>query len=250
MSLTIEEWHTRYRQQARWTQDLRDYLLPRLDFHHQTSILAIGCGTGAVIQDLVKRTTGDIYGGDIDIEALKMAVRNVPRGTFFGGDGLQLPFPADVFDISLSHFYLLWVEDPLQAVQELVRVTRSGGAVLALAEPDYGGRIDHPPPLDRIRGAQISSLSRQGADPYLGRKLKKLFHTAGLQNVHSGVFQGQWSEETSRGDEKLEWQVLKADLEPYLSRTELETLRQADHQARQAKHRVLFVPTFYAWGLV
>jgi len=250
MALTIEEWHTRYKQQARWTRDLRDTLLPRLDFQRQTSVLAIGCGTGAVIQDLVPRTSGHVFGGDIDAEALEMAMRNSPGGTYFGGDGLLLPFQENIFDISLCHFYLLWVKDPLRAVQEVVRVTRAGGAVLALAEPDYGGRIDYPPPLDGIRDVQISSLRRQGADPYLGRKLQDLFHRAGLQNIHTGVFQGQWTGQSTEGNETLEWQVLKDDLEPYLSPAKLETLRQADREARLASRRVLFLPTFYAWGFV
>lgn len=250
MSLTIEEWHKRYKQQARWTRDLRDTLLPRLDFRTLPSILAIGCGTGAVIEDLVERTSGSIYGGDIDIQALNMAMRNVPRAIYFAGDGLQLPFPDNTFDLSLNHYYLLWVEDPLQAVQEMARVTRSGGAVLALAEPDYGGRIDHPPPLDSIREPQISALRRQGADPFLGRKLQELFHRSGLQAVNTGVFQGHWSGQTEEVDENLEWRVLKEDLEPNLSPAELERLRRADHEARRAKRRVLFLPTFYAWGFV
>lgn len=248
MSLTMEEWHKRYKQQARWTRDLRDTLLPRLDFQALSSILAIGCGTGAVIEDLTERTSGLIYGGDIDIQALSLAMRNAPRGIYFAGDGLQLPFPDNTFDISLTHYYLLWVGDPLQAVQELVRVTRSGGPVLALAEPDYGGRIDHPPPLERIRELQISALHRQGADPCLGRKLQELFHHSGLQNVNTGVFQGHWSGQTEEEKDNLEWQVLKEDLEPYLSPAELERLRKADREARRANRRVLYLPTFYAWG--
>jgi len=75
----------------------------------------------------------------------------------------------------------------------MARITRPGGAVLALAEPDYGGRIDYPIKLAQMGKWQIESLRLQGADPLMGRKLATIFNSAGFDSVETGVLGGQWS---------------------------------------------------------
>ena len=88
------------------------------------------------------------------------------------GDAHQLPLADGCFDVCLCHFLLLWVTDPIQVLQEMYRVTRSGGVVMALAEPDYGSRIDYPQELSLLGKWQMDSLEQQGADPFIGRKLR------------------------------------------------------------------------------
>jgi hypothetical protein len=46
----------------------------------------------------------------------------------------------------------------------------------------------------------------------------------------------------------MEWQVLEADLEDTLAPARLADLRRIDAAAWEKGDRVLFVPTFYAWG--
>jgi hypothetical protein len=43
---------------------------------------------------------------------------------------------------------------------------------------------------------------------------------------------------------------LRADLEERISKRELERLEQSDLQAWEEQARILFVPTFYAYGQV
>jgi hypothetical protein len=129
----------------------------------------------------------------------------------------------------------------------MLRVTRRGGAVLALAEPDYGGRIDYPPELQPLGEAQIQSLRQQGADPELGRKLSALLHDCGLIQVETGVLSGSWTQPPSREDLDIEWQVLESDLQG--RDLDLVRLRQIDEQAWAEGTRTLFVPTFYGWGI-
>ena len=154
------------------------------------------------------------------------------------------------FDIALCHFLLLWVADPRQVIAEMRRVVRPGGYVLALAEPDYGGRIDYPPEFAALGRLQAEALRRQGADPDLGRKLSALFHEAGLKLVETGVLGGQWSGMPNPQDNELEWQVLEADLGDSIDKTQFNRLRALDAAAWQRGARLLFVPTFYAWGVV
>ena len=62
----------------------------------------------------------------------------------------------------------------------MVRVTHPGGFVLALAEPDYGGRIDYPTELSQIGDWQKNALKQQGANPLMGRELRSIFSHAGI----------------------------------------------------------------------
>lgn len=249
MSLSPYDWHARFTQQARWTQDLRWYLYGRVGLSGARRVLEIGCGTGAVLSELNFQGVGWVFGLDISSVYLDLAMRSAPRTIFTLGDAHQLPYSPATFDLTLCHFLLLWASDPLRVVQEMSRVTRPGGAVLALAEPDYGGRIDYPPELETLGRWQTESLRRQGADPLIGRKLAGIFHAAGLQNVETGVLGGQWSSAPSAEEQDSEWRVLCSDAEWLFAEKQTSNeLRQREAIACERGERVIFVPTFYAWG--
>jgi SAM-dependent methyltransferase len=59
------------------------------------------------------------------------------NGRFEVGDALALPFSDDAFDRTLSMLVLNFVPDPAAAMQQMIRVTRPGGVVVA-AVWDYG----------------------------------------------------------------------------------------------------------------
>jgi hypothetical protein len=132
----------------------------------------------------------------------------------------------------------------------MLRVTKPGGKLIAFAEPDYGGRIDYPPEFIRIRDYQISSLLDAGADPRMGRKLKGLFATGGLSDLEYGVFQGSWQGDISENEFESEWKILKEDLASVLKKAELQALKEHDQRTRNQGTRLVYVPTFYAWGKV
>ncbi|MGW8251646.1 MAG: class I SAM-dependent methyltransferase [Anaerolineales bacterium] len=250
MTLSPQDWHLRYSQQARWTHDMRTYLFGRAEIDKAQRLLEVGCGTGAILSDLPAQVPLQV-GVDIDISSLQLAIRNTPKSRLTQGDGHQLPFPDKCFDITLCHFLLLWVDDPGQVLREMVRVTHSGGAVLALAEPDYGGRIDYPDELSILGEWQKQSLRQQWADPMMGRKLAGLFHRAGLEAVETGVLGGQWSGAPDWEAWEAEWRVLESDLaKTFQDQESWQALKNLDYSAQQNAERVLFVPTFYAWGSV
>jgi ubiquinone/menaquinone biosynthesis C-methylase UbiE len=191
---------------------------------------------------------GGLYGLDLKRDFLLLANRHAPGAVLTQGDALHLPYAGSVFDGTLCHFFLLWVNDPRQALDEMRRVTRPGGWVLALAEPDYGGRIDYPAELAQLGELQEEALRRQGADTRLGRSLKALFQQAGLSEIETGILGGQWRGLPPEEERAQEWAVLEADLDGLLPPGELARLRRLDEAAWQAGERVLFVPTFYAAG--
>ncbi|MDZ4159169.1 MAG: hypothetical protein U1B80_05190, partial [Anaerolineaceae bacterium] len=86
--------------------------------------------------------------------------------------------------------------------------------------------------------------------PHIGRSLGSLLRRAELANVQTGLPGGHWSAIVDADALELEWQVLRADLTDRLPAEELQRLQMVDSAARSQGERVLFVPTFYAWGKV
>jgi len=245
------DWHRRYLQQAGWTAPLRRFVFQHIGVRDGDHILEVGCGTGAVLSSLPELSGSveiNLFGLDIERESLRQAAANSRRAHLTQADAHRLPFPDDRFDILYCHFLLLWLNDPLAALIEMRRAARPGGFVVAFAEPDYGGRLDHPAELSELGRLQEQSLRRQGADARLGRRLKALFQQAGLIHLESGVLGAQWAGQPSPEEIQLEWQVLENDLKAILSKERLTRLRQIDWDAWQARERILYIPTFYAFG--
>ncbi len=245
------DWHTRYAEQAAWTRQIRAHLLKECGFPQARRLLEVGCGTGAVLADTPPPEGTRLFGVDTARPPLLLAMRNAPQAHYTQGDALRLPYAPRTFDIVMCHFLLLWLPDPLQALREMRRVARPGGCILALAEPDYGGRLDYPPPLTEAAAWQTRALQAQGADPYLGRKLQGLFRRAGLHPAGGGILGAQWPLPGER--ESSEWQVFRTDMQ-YLphgpDESQIIAWEKTAARARQNGERVLFVPLFYAWGRV
>lgn len=255
MGFTPEQWHARFLQQAGWTRQARQFLLQRAGLSGRGRILEVGCGTGAVLAELGESYRGRLHGLDIRADYLQLARSAALGARLAQGDAHCLPYAGGSFEATCCHFLLLWVGDPRRVVSEMRRVTQPGGAVLLMAEPDYGGRIDHPPALATLGAWQSQALRRLGANPDIGRELAGLLSQNGVAQIEWGVLGGSWSNHPEEDDWEMEWQVLRADLAqiPGLTsdkKEEIEALQALDRQAWLRRERVLFVPTFYAWGRV
>jgi SAM-dependent methyltransferase len=251
MPLSTAQWHQRYQQQAQWTHDLRNYIYNRVQIAQATKILDVGCGTGVLEVELSQLCSAGIFGLDIEPHTIGLAHQIAPSAIYTIGNALQLPYQSASFDIALCHFLLLWVSNAVGVITELSRVTRRGGHVLALAEPDYGGRIDYPPELSRLGSWQREALQDQGANPLIGRELRRIFTLAGLTELEAGVLGAQWHDKDGDEELDLEWQVIRSDLDQqpaFIQQSD--RLYAIDKTSRQSQYRVLFVPTFYAFGKV
>ena len=248
MTLSLAEWHHRFQQQARWTRDLRSYIFKHIELPSSANILEVGSGTGAILTD--SEIPHIKFGLDIDLPSLLFSNHIAPSSIFTCGDGHTLPYSSNAFDLSLCHFLLLWCNSPAQVLRQMIRVTKPAGFVLALAEPDYGGRIDYPELLSRLGTEQTMALRQQGADPLMGRKLASHFHSAGLQSIESGVIGAQWQSSTTNSEFELEWLITNHDLHSFLDSTTLSSLHELEKTSRENGSRTLFIPTFYAIGRV
>ena len=240
-------WQTRYLQQVGWTTELRRYALAASGLPADARLLEVGCGYGALLDGL--RTDGykHLTGLDLDFPALQSIP--APMDTLCA-DGLRMPFPPASFDACLCHFYLLWAHNPMHALQEMKRVVRPGGWLFALAEPDYGARLDEPAELAPLGELQTRALLRQGAHPFIGAHLAALFYSIGLTRVECGKLSFTPKPGLFNAEAEDEWLVLAADLKDMLNPDELARWEKLEGEARRAGTRRLHVPVHYAFGQI
>lgn len=242
--MTPAEWHQQFTRQAGWTRPTRTYLYRRANLLRAGRVLDVGSGTGAVTEELAGRTEGVVVGVDLDPDMVAYSRESGGRAEYRRADAHELPFQDAWFDVTVSHFVLMWCRDPALAAQEMVRVTRPGGAVLVCAEPDYGGRIDHPGlPL---RDWQLEALRAEGADPCLGRKLRGLFALPAVRQTEVGVIPGLWDLPTLRAEFDAEWALWERSLTALVPSEELARIKAADWMATESGERLAFMPVFYA----
>lgn len=202
-------WHQRYLQQAEWTRSLRHHLYRRLEIARCQRILEVGCGTGAIAEDLAERTTAEVHGLDVDRSAMAL-LRGRLRGRgvcLAAGDAEALPYPDGSFDLIATHYFWLWARDPGQAARECRRVLKSGGYLAALAEPDYSRRIDVPNGDPSIGEFLSQDLKERGGDPEIGARLRDIFIQAGFA-TEVGMLDGEVGQEAQPEIFRQEWELL------------------------------------------
>lgn len=147
-------------------------------------ILDVGCGSGVVTRDIAHLTKGKVIAVDDSKEMIDVA-KNVLK--IFNnvelrvGNAKNLSFKDNMFDIVTCNLLLMWAKDPQKVVNEMARVTKPGGIVLATLEPDYGGKLHWPEnqKVDPIFSGK--AIMSKGGDPHIGRKIRALFVRAGLK---------------------------------------------------------------------
>lgn len=250
MKLSLQQWHERFQQQAAWTADLRAFLFSQAGLPDCHKVLEVGCGTGAITQTLPSLCSAAVHGIDLNYDRLNFAQAADEKTRFACADALHLPYVSHEFDLCYSHYLFLWLHEAKNTLQEMMRVTRPGGKVLALAEPDHLARVDAPAELQPLGRLQTRALVKQGVLPDAGRKLAGWFSQAGLSDVQAGVSGFQYAVGELPDWFESEWGTLQADLGFTELIPRLAKLKELDRQAWHSGQRVLWIPTFYAIGTV
>ncbi len=233
MSADLPFWRQRYQEQAGWTRHVRINLLNMAGLP-TGRLLEVGCGTGAVLDSIaISHPLFSLFGLDIDFPSLTYLPQHRP----VCADGYALPYRSGAFSICCCHYLLLWLQQPIVVLREMLRVLSPGGILAVFAEPDYQARIDYPPAAAAIGQQQNRSLISQSARLDVGRQVGPLLRSLGLQDVFSGVIGAEWPDQTSR--DSLETTVLRKDLE-YIGEQSSEPTKDGAE--------VLFIPTFFASG--
>jgi len=87
-------------------------------------ILEAGCGLGQYAAHLLEDSP-HVYAFDIELERVQVARQRVPYAHVAATE--YLPYPANTFDLILSHEVLEHVQDDRASLAEMIRVLRPGG---------------------------------------------------------------------------------------------------------------------------
>ena len=236
-------WAFQYRRQFRWLRDTRAHLYRLVSLAQKKVVLEPGCSIALITEEIDNRSNAFVVGLDSDLAALTEAKQRSLKLNLVCGDISAPPFKAGTFDAILFQFFLLWLKQPLQALQTMMEMLQHGGSITAIAEPDYGGRIDFPEEID-YTSTIIERLKKEGADPFVGRKLDYLFRTAMLRNIHWGLASVPFGIERAKQNFELEWQFLAA-LSPADTDERLEAVKAHEQNLLNEGKRSYFMPVFY-----
>lgn len=177
------------------------YLLPHL--HDGQRLLDVGSGPGTITADLA-RQVGEVVALEVSEEAAdltraELARQGITHATVVVGDVHALDIDTGAFDVVHAHQVLQHVADPVGALREMMRVTRSGG-VVAVRDSDYGHFAWHPssPGLDRWLDLYDTAARANGGEPSAGRHLLAWAHAAGASDVVAGSSTWCFADSTDR----------------------------------------------------
>ena len=112
-------------QDRRW----RSRVVALVDPQPGERILDLAAGTGTSSKPFAD-AGAHVVPCDFSLGMLGVGKQQQPDLPFVAGDGMRLPFAGDSFDAVTISFGLRNVQDPLEALRELRRVTRPGGRVV------------------------------------------------------------------------------------------------------------------------
>lgn len=235
-------------------------LLDRVVLRPGHSAIDLGCGPRGIVHLLAERVSrgGWVVGLDADAAHTAMAAEfaaahELPGVEILTADARHTGLPSGSFDLVHARTLLINVPDPLQVAAEMVRLARPGGWV-AVMEPDVEYGMCYPPHPAFTRICEIFPvvLGRNGADPYIGRRVPELFRQAGLTDIGVEARVQLYPPGNSRRTNRLD---LVLSMRPYVlelglaSAAELEELDAAARSHLKDPRTVAVCGLFYlVWG--
>ncbi len=164
------------------------------------SVLDVACGTGALTRAIRDRTRGRVVGVDINPAMIAVASRGGDGIEFVEGDASNLLFDDDMFDVAVSQFGLMFLDNPSQGIAEMARVADRG----LVAIWDSIGRSDGYRAMQELFRSELGDEAASSLDaPFdMGRDgvLESVFETADIRNVEYRSIEG-----TGRFDSISQW---------------------------------------------
>ncbi len=169
-----------------------DFFVPHLQ--SGMTLLDCGCGPGDLTLGLAQVVApGSVVGIDLEPSMIEQAVasatrRQVDNVRFQTANICQLPFDDNAFDSLFTSAVLEHLSDPEDALQEMYRVVKPGGAV-GIINVDWGDPLISPPD-ESVR--QFFALFEQGFKHHggslnRGRHLRQMMRHAGFNVVDFGA---------------------------------------------------------------
>ena len=178
---------------GRWTKELCPQFLDFAAFSDEGLILDVGTGTGSLAFAIAARWPGrNVRGIDLAEPYIAHArARSKDKCPQFEiGDAAALPYDDGAFAGAAAQLVLNFVPNALAAVNEMRRVTCSGGIIAAAVWAFRGGLVYQRLFWDTAAG--IDSRAGDARDRLFSSELAlsdglpNLFRTAGLKEVQQG----------------------------------------------------------------
>jgi SAM-dependent methyltransferase len=236
------------------------YLLDRAGLRPGQAAIDLGCGPRGILDLLAGQVSpaGRVVGLDADPSHTAMAAefaagRGLSSVEIITADASNTGLAASSFDLVHARTLLINLPDPAGVAAEMRRLTRPGGWVASM-EPDTEYVRCYPPHPAFGRLCEIFTVvfRRNGADPWIGRRVAHLFRQAGLDDVQAEARVQMYPPGNSRRTIRLDLvrsmrpQVLEMGL---ASAAELDELDTAARAHLDDPHTVvIYGLLFLTWG--
>lgn len=152
--------------------------------------LDIGCASGAVTLEMAKIAyPAKVIGIDRSEERINEArtlaeKKKIKNVEFVTGDVYNLPFAKNKFDFLWNRFLFEYLKKPINALEEMKRITKEGGYVVT-GDLDGNSLFHYPIDSNMEKGLYNVTrfLSEFGFDAFVGRKLFHYYQTAGFSKI-------------------------------------------------------------------
>ena len=235
-------------------------LLDRIGLRPGQSAIDLGCGPRGILDMLAERVSpaGRVVGLDADPAHTAMAAEFAAGQGLSGveimtADARNTGLAPGSFDLVHARTLLVNLPDPAEVAAEMMRLARPGGWVASM-EPDTEYVRCYPPypAFDRLCEIFTVVFRRNGADPWIGRRVAHLFRQAGLDDVQVEARVQMYPPGNSRRTIRLDLvrsmrsQVLEMGL---ASAAELDELDAAARAHLDDPHTVvIYGLLFLTWG--
>lgn len=164
------------------------------------TVVDVACGTGALTRAVRARTTGRVVGVDVNPAMIAVANRRGDDIEYVIGDATSLDFDDTCFDVAVSQFGLMFLDEPTQGIREMVRVANRG----VVAVWDSIERSDGYLSMKELFRSELGDEAASSLDaPFaMGRDgvLESLFDAADVEHVDFSSIEG-----TGRFDSIEQW---------------------------------------------
>lgn len=138
-------------------------------------------GGSAYVSAMLAEKGMKAYALDYAYTPLSLAQEFGSKAVLIQGDMFNLPFPTATFDLTFNNSTLEHLSNPLDALKEMVRVTKRGKYVFVGVPYTYG-------PLSVYKLKKSSFKGAWDGTTYDRKQLVQLFKDAGLQPWESRTF--------------------------------------------------------------
>jgi SAM-dependent methyltransferase len=177
---------------GRWSRRLSGALADTAGIAAGMRVLDVGCGTGALTDELVRRVgAADVSAVDPSPSFVAAMRDRLPDVDVREGSAERLPFDGGRFDATLAQLVVHFMADPVAGLADMRRATRPGGAVAACVWDYAGNRGPLGVFWDAAREIRPDVRDESRLAGTREGHLVGLFEAAGLRRVSQSVLHAE-----------------------------------------------------------